>query len=68
MATRISHNVVKAAWNIFGKSYEYRAKYNAYKAGRMAAERAEKKAKSRGSTVIIDGQQYLAADTGSGVT
>lgn len=24
-------NVVKAAWNIFGKSYEYRAKYNAYK-------------------------------------
>lgn len=25
-------NVVKAAWNIFGKSYEYRAKYNAYKA------------------------------------
>jgi len=42
-------NVVKAAWNIFGKSYEYRAKYNAYKAGRMAAERAEKKAKSRGS-------------------
>lgn len=27
-------NVVKAAWNIFGKSYEYRAKYNAYKAQR----------------------------------
>lgn len=24
-------NVVKAAWNIFGKSYEYRALYNAYK-------------------------------------
>lgn len=24
-------NVVKAAWNIFGASYEYRAKYNAYK-------------------------------------
>lgn len=24
-------NVVKAAWNIFGPSYEYRAKYNAYK-------------------------------------
>lgn len=32
-------NVVKAAWNIFGKSYEYRAKYNAYKAERMRAER-----------------------------
>ena len=27
-------NVVKAAWNIFGKSYEYRAKYNTYKAQR----------------------------------
>lgn len=26
--------VVKAAWNIFGKSYEYRQKYNAYKAKR----------------------------------
>lgn len=26
--------VVKAAWNIFGKSYEYRQKYNAYKAER----------------------------------
>lgn len=26
--------VVKAAWNIFGKSYEYRKKYNAYKAKR----------------------------------
>ena len=30
-------NVVKAAWNIFGKSYEYRAKYNTYKAERMKA-------------------------------
>ena len=32
-------NVVKAAWNIFGKSYEYRAKYNTYKAERMTAEK-----------------------------
>lgn len=24
-------NVVKAAWNVFGKSYEYRQKYNEYK-------------------------------------
>lgn len=32
-------NVVKAAWNIFGKSYEYRRRYNEYKARRMAAER-----------------------------
>lgn len=32
-------NVVKAAWNIFGKSYEYRAKYNAYKQQRMQQEK-----------------------------
>lgn len=36
-------NVVKAAWNIFGKSYEYRKKYVAYKAKRMAAEKQEAK-------------------------
>ena len=35
-------NVVKAAWNIFGKSYEYRRQYNAYKADRMAIEREKK--------------------------
>lgn len=35
-------NVVKAAWNIFGKSYEYRAKYNTYKADRMKAEKERK--------------------------
>jgi len=29
-------NVVRAAWTIFGKSYEYRQKYNEYKAQRMA--------------------------------
>lgn len=28
-------NLVKAAWNVFGKSYEYRKKYNEYKAMRM---------------------------------
>lgn len=31
-------NVVKAAWNIFGKSYEYRMKYNEYKEARRKAE------------------------------
>lgn len=36
-------NVVKAAWNIFGKSYEYRAKYNEYKAARMRDEQEKKK-------------------------
>lgn len=33
-------NVVKAAWNIFGASYEYRAKYNAYKEKRRQDEHA----------------------------
>lgn len=32
-------NVVKAAWNIFGKSYEYRMKYNEYKKKRMEQEK-----------------------------
>lgn len=32
-------NVVKAAYNIFGKSYEYRRKYNKYKALRLAEGR-----------------------------
>ena len=32
-------NVVKAAWNILGKSYEYRKKYNEYKQERMAQEK-----------------------------
>lgn len=31
-------NVVKAAWNIFGKSYDYRRKYVEYKAERMQEE------------------------------
>lgn len=44
-------NVVKAAWNIFGKSYEYRRKYNEYKQTRMAQEKA-------GQT-IIPGQMSI---------
>ena len=36
-------NVVKGAWCIFGKSYEYRKKYNEYKRDRMAAEKIAKK-------------------------
>lgn len=31
-------NVVKAAWNLFGKSYEYRRLYRDYKAKKMSAE------------------------------
>lgn len=33
-------NVVKAAWNIFGRSYEYRKKYNEYKKKRMEEEKS----------------------------
>lgn len=33
-------NVVKAAWNIFGKSYEYREIYNRYKERRKEQERS----------------------------
>lgn len=36
-------NLVKAAWNVFGKSYVYRKKYNDYKAQRLEQEKAEKK-------------------------
>ena len=35
-------NLVKAAWAIFGKSYEYRQKYNDYKKMRRAEERQTK--------------------------
>lgn len=35
-------NVVKAAWNIFGKSYEYREKYNRYKCERMKEDHENK--------------------------
>lgn len=34
-------NVVKAAWNIFGKSYEYRKKYNEYKEKRKEMEKVK---------------------------
>lgn len=34
---------MKAAWNIFGKSYEYRQKYNSYKQTRMREEKEKKK-------------------------
>ena len=44
-------NVVKAAWNIFGKSYEYRKKYNDYKACK------EKERKKQEGT--INGQMEL---------
>lgn len=47
-------NVVKAAWNIFGKSYEYRKKYNEYKAQRMQAERDGDAEEIEGQMDIFD--------------
>lgn len=44
--------VVKAAWNIFGKSYEYRKKYNDYKEARIEQEKIKER--------IIDGQMSIA--------
>jgi len=46
-------NVVKAAWSIFGKSYEYRKKYNEYKTDRMRAE-ADKKNNIEGQMSFSD--------------
>lgn len=47
-------NVVRAAWNIFGKSYEYRQRYNEYKSERMKREADEKQ--SGGTICIFDGE------------
>lgn len=44
-------NVVKAAWNIFGKSYEYRQRYNAYKDARMRKEKED--------NANVDGQMNI---------
>ena len=44
-------NVVKAAWNIFGKSYEYRRKYNEYKQMRMNQDKE--------AAVNVEGQMNI---------
>lgn len=41
--------LVKAAWNVFGKSYLYRQKYNDYKAKRMQEEKSN----------VLEGQQMF---------
>lgn len=46
-------NVVKAAWNIFGKSYEYRAKYNEYKENRMKSEKYNRQMTSNTVTTPV---------------
>jgi len=52
-------NVVKAAWNLFGKSYLYRQKYNEYKRLRMYAEKLEK-AKEKENKNEIKGQMSIS--------
>ena len=42
-------NITKAAWNIFGDSYRYRAKYNEYK-----RQRVEKEAQTQGQLSLYD--------------
>lgn len=39
MIGKYEPNLEKAAWNVFGKSYEYRMKYNEYKKQRMLEEK-----------------------------
>jgi 3'-phosphoadenosine 5'-phosphosulfate sulfotransferase (PAPS reductase)/FAD synthetase len=45
---RFEPKIKKAAWNIFGDSYRYRAEYNAYKARRM------EQARNGGQITIFD--------------
>lgn len=47
-------NVVKAAWNIFGNSYEYRKKYNEYKERRRLEEKQKEE-----SDYQIEGQMNI---------
>ena len=47
-------NVVKAAWNIFGKSYEYRKKYNEYKERRRLEEKQKEESDDQ-----IEGQMNI---------
>ena len=54
-------NLVKAAWNVFGDSYRYRAKYNEYKAERMAAKTGARK-KPDSYFVNHSQRQYSAAE------
>ncbi len=50
-------NVVKAAWNIFGKSYVYRKKYNEYK------EKRKEEAKSDNRAVCRSSKETAYSDT-----
>lgn len=52
--------LVKAAWNVFGKSYLYRQQYNEYKAARMAAEKEAKKKKKLPPLFQDDGAETVS--------
>lgn len=53
-------NVVNAAWNIFGKSYEYRIRYIEYKDRRKAEEQEKKRhEKAQRQSGILQGQVSL---------
>lgn len=47
-------NVVRAAWNIFGKSYMYRSQYNDYKKIRMSEEKQKLNEEIPGQMDITD--------------
>ena len=58
--TGLEMKATKAAWNIFGKSYEYRAKYNEYKARRDAEKKAaEEEARQKAEYDEIEGQMSI---------
>lgn len=50
-------NVVKAAWNIFGKSYEYRQKYVAYKEQRKVEDKRNKAVKNSLQLNLFEGDE-----------
>lgn len=56
-------NLVKAAWNVFGESYRYRARYKEYKAKRMLEEKQLKKQGTvQGQITYLDSVQSQGAD------
>ena len=50
-------NIVKAAWNIFGKSYEYRQKYVAYKEQRKVEDKRNKAVKNSLQLNLFEGDE-----------
>lgn len=52
-------NVVKAAWNIFGKSYEYRKKYVEYKATKSAQNKAKRQNDNQLSLFELEGKEFI---------